>query len=126
MTNSKGFIEKRKHRRFKAKEGAFAVVTSGDNKIGQIKNISKGGLAFQYVASEKKLAGLLTMDIFRNSKEFYLKNVSVKTTSDIYVDNKSPFSTIILRQCGGKFADLADNQISQLDRFIQNYTIGEV
>ena len=125
MTNSKGFIERRKHNRFKAKEGVFAVVTSGDNKVGQIKNISKGGLAFQYVASEKKLAGLLIMDIFRSSKDFYMKDVTVKTTSDCYVDSKIPFSTIILKQCGGKFADLADNQVSQLDRFIQNYTIGE-
>ncbi len=126
MLNSKGFIEKRKHKRFKAKEGAFVVVNSGDSTIGQIKNISKDGLAFQYVASGKKIAGLLTIDIFRNSNDFYLQNLPVKTTSDFYVDNQSPFSTIILRQWRGEFADLTDNQISQLDRFIQNYTIGEI
>jgi hypothetical protein len=40
LTNRTGFIERRKHRRFKAKGGAFAAVTF-DNKIGQIKNISK-------------------------------------------------------------------------------------
>jgi len=125
MTTRTSFIERRQHKRFKAKEGAFVVVTSSDNKIGQIKNISKDGLVFRYVASEKKLAGLLTIDIFRNSKDFYLKDVAVKTTSDFYIDSKFPFSTIILRQCCGKFIDLTGNQISQLDRFIQNYTIGE-
>ena len=94
--------------------------------MGLIKDINKCGLAFQYVANGKKLAGGLTINIFRHSKEFYLKNLPFKTISDFYVDCKSPFSTIILRQCSGKFADLTDNQISQLDRFIQNYTKGEV
>jgi len=116
---------KRKSPRFRAKEGSYAAIDSNYSIMGRIKDINKCGLAFQYVANEKKLAGRLTMNIFRLSKEFYLKNLPFKTISDFYVDSKSPFSTIILRQCSGKFADLTDNQRSQLDRFIQNYTIGE-
>ena len=115
---------KRKSPRFLVKEGSYAAIDAKYHIIGLVKDINKCGLAFQYVANEKKLTGMLTIDIFRHSKEFYLKNVPFKTTSDFYVDSKSPFSTIILRQCSGKFADLTDNQISQLDRFIQNYTIG--
>lgn len=118
-------IRKRKSPRFRAKEGSYTAINSKYSIVGLIKNINKCGLAFQYVANAKKLAGRLTIDIFRHSKEFYLETLPFKTISDFYVDSKSPFSTIILRQCSGKFADLTDSQISQLDRFIHNYTIGE-
>ena len=116
---------KRKSPRLRAKEGSYAAIDSNYIIMGRIKDINKCGLAFQYVANGKKLTGQLTINIFRHSKEFYLKNLPFKTISDFYVDSRSPFSTIILRQCSGKFADLTDNQISQLDRFIQNHTIGK-
>jgi hypothetical protein len=116
---------RRKSPRFKAKKGSYAAIDSSYFMIGLIKDINNCGLAFQYVAKEKELARLMTIDIFCNSKDFFLKNVHFKTTSDFYVHSKLPFSTIILRQCGGMFTDLTDNQISQLDRFIKNYTIGE-
>ena len=115
----------RKSPRFRAKEGSFAAIDSNYGIIGHIKNINKCGLAFQYIAGEKQLAGQLTIDIFHNSREFYLKNLPFKAIADIYVDNTPPFSTTVLRQCSGKFAALTDNQTSQLDCFIQNYTIGE-
>jgi hypothetical protein len=118
-------IPKRKSPRFRAKEGSYTAINSNYSIIGLIKNINRCGLAFQYVANAKKLAGRLTIDIFRQSKEFYLKTLPFKTISDFYVDSKSPFSTIILRQCSGKFADLTESQISQLDRFIHHYTISE-
>jgi hypothetical protein len=114
---------KREQTRFRAKEGAYAAITSDYNIIGRIKDINKCGLAFQYVANGKKLTGRVTINIFRHSKEFYLKNLPFKTISDFYVDSKSPFSTIILRQCCGKFADLSGSQISQLDYFIENHTL---
>jgi hypothetical protein len=88
---------KRKSPRFRAKEGTYAAVDSNYSVIGLIKDVNKCGLAFQYVANEKQLAGLLTIDIFCNHKDFYLKDVPFKTISDFYVDSKSPFSTIIYK-----------------------------
>lgn len=116
---------KRKSPRFRAKEGTYAAVDFNYSVIDLIKDVNKCGLAFQYVANEKQLAGLLTIDIFCNHKDFYLKDVPFKTISDFYVDSKSPFSPIILKQCCGKFADLTDRQKSKLDYFISNYTMGE-
>ncbi|MBL7179654.1 MAG: hypothetical protein ABIK98_14450 [Pseudomonadota bacterium] len=115
----------RRFPRFRAKEGSYTAIDSNYSIIGLIKDINKCGLAFQYVANGKKLDGTLTIDIFCSGKAFYLKNVPFKTISDFHVDCKSPFSTIILRQCCGRFDDLTENQISQLDHFIQNYTMGE-
>lgn len=115
----------RKSPRFLVKEGSFAAIDSNYGIIGHIKDINQCGLAFQYIPNEKQLAGQLTVDIFRNSREFYLKNLPFKAIADFYVDNKPLFSTTILKQCCGKFAALTDNQISQIDYFIQNYTMGE-
>ena len=116
---------KRKNSRLQVKEVAYALITNKQAMIGMIDDVSMDGLSFQYVANGNELNGLLTMDIFRNSKDFYLKNASFKPVSDFYLDSKLPFSTIFIRRCGGKFADLAGDQISQLDRFIRDYTTGE-
>lgn len=115
----------RKSPRFLVKEGSFSAINSNYKLIGHIKNINKCGLAFQYIPNQKSLSGQLTMDIFHNSREIYLKNVPFKAIADFYIESESPFSTIILRQCSGKFDALTDNQVLQIDRFIQNYTIGE-
>lgn len=115
----------RKNPRFLAKEGSFAAIDSKYGLIGLIKDINKCGLSFQYIPNKKHLAGQLTMDIFRNRKEFYLKDLPFKAIADFYVDSNTPFSTTVLRQCCGKFAALTDNQTSQIDHFIRNYTIGK-
>jgi len=116
---------RRKSPRFRAKEGSYAAIDSKHNLIGLVKDINKCGLAFQYVGNVKELTGKLTMHIFRDHKEFYLKNVPFKTIADFYVESKSPFSSIILRQCSGKFVDLTDYQRAQLDHFLLNHTFGE-
>jgi len=114
--------DKRKHKRYRAKEGAYAAIRSGYDVIGMIKDISQSGLAFQYIANGKRINGVLTIDIFHNNRDFYLKDVPFKTTSDFNVDSKVPFSTIMLRQCGGQFNITTDNQRSQLDLFLLNHT----
>ncbi len=114
----------RKNPRFLVKEGSFAAIDSNYGVIGAIKNINKSGAAFQYIANEKQLAGPLTMDIFHNSREFYLKNLPFTAIADVYVNNTTAFSTAVLRRCSGKFDALTESQTSQLDFFIQNYTIG--
>lgn len=114
----------RSHQRFRVKEGAYAALKDDYNILGTIKDISKGGLSFQYFVREKKVSGSLTIDIFRNGKEFYLKNIPFKITSDFPESSKVPFSTIMLRNCGGKFSVLTAKQMSKLDHFIKNYTLG--
>ena len=54
MTNKKEFAERRKHERFKVKNGAIAIIRLSNalattQKYGQIINISQGGLAFRSI-----------------------------------------------------------------------------
>ncbi len=126
MTNTKDFTEKREHKRFKAKKGAFACLRSDHNKLGQIKDISKGGLAFQYDTSGGQFNGSAEMDIFLAGDNFYLKNVPVRKVVDFEVNNKISFSSLPLRQRNMEFGEMKPIQIFQLYYFIQHHTIDKI
>lgn len=118
--------EKRKHKRFKTQEGVFSELTSTTTKLGQIKNISKGGINFHYVADEEQISGSHKINIFLNDDDFHLNEIPFKVISDYCVDYNSPFSTIIMMQCSGQFNELTQKQMFQLDYLIDHYTLGEV
>jgi len=115
-------IEKRNHKRFQVKNRAYAVIGSDYNIMGFIKDISKGGLAFQYIANGNELNGFIEMNIFVGSNGYHLKDVPFKAISDFKLDKKLPFSIITLRRCGGQFGNLTNDQTFQLNHFLQDYT----
>ena len=114
----KGIAEKRIYKRYKIKDDAYAAIFSNSPKMGQIINISKGGLAFRYVADVEQITGSFKIEIFISGNGFYLKNIPFQTISDFYIDNQVPCSNVIIKQCGGQFGELTRNQTSQLDYFI--------
>ena len=125
MGNKEKRKELRKHKRVYAQHGAVAALEESKSslKIGLIANISKGGLAFNYIGKKEKISGWHKADIFLSSKRFYLKEVLFKATSDFYIDPQTPFSTVLMKQCGGEFGELTEEQKSQLDYFLKNHTI---
>ena len=114
-------IEKQKLKRFKAKEGAFAVLTS-DNKLGQIENISKWGLTFQYAGTDKPSKGATEIEIFSPAFEFYLKKVPVKAIEETEIETTVPFSSIPITQLSVEFGKMTPVQLMLLEHFIENYT----
>jgi len=125
MLNREDFTERRKHKRFKAREGAFALIGSDNTNWGQIKDISKGGLAFQYITRGKQLNGSAEMDIFLADDSFYLKKVPVRTVADFEVNNKMSLSSLPLRQRNMEFGEMKPIQIFQLYYFLQHHTLAE-
>jgi len=123
MSNKRTSTAKRKHKRFKAKEGAFAIVNSDYNKIGQIETISKGGLAFQYVADGKILSGPVEIEIFSTDRDFYLKKLSAEVVGDSAVDDTVHLSSLPVRELVVQFGKMQPIQKLLLDCFIQKYTI---
>ncbi|MBU0988524.1 MAG: hypothetical protein KKH68_14835 [Proteobacteria bacterium] len=126
MTNNRNFVDRRRHKRFKAREGAFAVPKSDANKLGRIKNVSQGGLAFQYTAREDYFEGFTEMDIFLSDDRFYMQQVPVRTILDFEVDNKTPLNSLRLRQRNIQFGDMIPIQKFQLYYFLQHHTTDEV
>ena len=121
MPDTERRIEKRKFTRFKAEQGTYVAFGTGSSLVGRLLNISGGGMAFSYIAGDAQVAGCLCVDIFLSANRFYLKSLPFKAVSDVLVAVECPFSTVLMKQCGGKFCDLNPVQQSQLEYFITNY-----
>lgn len=122
MRNKKEFIERRKHKRFKVKGGAFAVSTTDCKNLGQIKDISKGGLAFQFIENGEQAKGSIEIEIFSTVGDFYLKKLPAKTVLDFEVDNTVSSHSMPMRQWSIQFGELNYFQKLLLDFFLQKYT----
>jgi c-di-GMP-binding flagellar brake protein YcgR len=124
MNTTNERVERRKHKRFQVDNSAFVILGSHYEKLGRIIDISMGGLAFRYMtAVERPNASYLA--IVLPETNFCLDEVSAKTISDFELPDKLPASSITVRRCGVQFVNLTDNQKSQIEFFINNYTIGE-
>ncbi len=123
MLNSKKIIERRSQERHQIQQGIYALLKNGSSKLGQIVNISKGGLAFKYINHEEQIGEPVEVDIFISGNGYFLKGIPCKKISDIHVDNFVPFSTFEMRQLGVQFGEMSHGQAHQLDTFIKKYTL---
>ncbi|MFH2218855.1 MAG: PilZ domain-containing protein [Pseudomonadota bacterium] len=115
-------LERRKHERLKAKEGTFAVVTSGNRKLGQVKDISMGGLTFQYVDNGEPVDVLSEVELFSAVYDFHLKKLKVKSVEDLSIDNTVSFSSLPMRQLRIQFGTMTSDQSRLLDFFLRKHT----
>ena len=122
MRNKEELIERRKHKRFKVKGGAFAVSTPDCKNLGQIKDIGKGGLAFQFIENGEQTKGSFEIEIFSTVGDFYLKKLPVRTVLDFEVDNTVSSNSMVMRQWSMQFGELNYFQKLLLDFFLQKYT----
>jgi hypothetical protein len=126
MSDIKMSDERRQQKRFLAEEGAFAALVDQESRLGQIKDISIRGLSFRYIDSHEKLETADELKIILGNQGLYLDRVPFVKISDFEIENEFSFSTIKMRQIGLQFGELTADQKMQLERFIQQHTIGEV
>ena len=125
MTIFNEFVERRRLKRFKVKEGAFAALMPDSNKLGQILDLGKGGLSFLYIDTGEAADGSTELDIYVAGNEFYLSKLPVHIVSDVRVPNKIPINPIVMRRQGVQFGEMMPEQTSSLDSFMRLYTSGE-
>ena len=119
-------VENRKFKRFKVKDLSFALLKSDSyEELGEIIDISKGGLAFQYLVGENQIKEAVELDIILAHNGFHLKKLPCKTISDFEIINEIYFSSLKMRRHSIKFGELDNNQISELDYFIKQHTSSE-
>jgi len=115
-------VERRKTRRYKASYGMYAVVGPDASRLGQIRDISMGGLAFKYLADEARSESSDEMDIIIRQSTFCIKHLPIRTISDVELAKENAFSTVKLRRQGVQFGELTSNQVSQLKYLLKNHT----
>jgi hypothetical protein len=114
--------DRRKSKRYKMKDIAFAVLTSeSDEELGQVINISHGGLAFEYFVGSRQIRSAKYLDIMLTKNELYINKISVRTIADFEIKNELPFSTIVKRQQSVCFETLTGEQEKQIDFLIHHH-----
>ena len=113
--------ENRKLERYGVRDGAMAVIGKNANVLGQIIDISRGGLSFRYmdngmIEDQEDLLTILSTD-----QQFYLVNIPFQTVSDFALVNIPTFSSIITRRRCVRFRDLDEEQARRLEEFIRRY-----
>ncbi len=114
--------ERRKFQRYKVAYGAYAVAGPEAAKLGQIKDISLGGLAFNYLADEARSNHCNELDIIIRQDATRIEHLPVKTISDFELAQKNVFSTVKLRQLGVQFGELTPDQTTQLEHLLKTHT----
>ena len=141
-------VERRKHKRFSANDGTFAVVRSSDAplhrikkmsmgeiacavyrskpaKVGQIINLSQGGLSFSYIDRNESSSNAFEMDIIAADNSFYLDKLTFKTIMDVETSEEPSFSPITVKRQGVQFVGLTFKQLSKLEHFLRHHTRDE-
>ncbi|MCF8067681.1 MAG: PilZ domain-containing protein [Desulfobacterales bacterium] len=114
--------ERRQYERLQAKEGAFAVERKPSNILGQVIDISEGGLSFLYIDNGLAPEKTSKIGIYFSGEKFYFDEVNVENISDSPMLNKSPFTPFCLRRRSVKFGAISDDQALGLEKFISNHT----
>ncbi len=120
--------EKRRHRRFSPKVLAFAALRPDFFRLGRIRNISKSGVAFEYLdygedEENSRPKDSSQIDIFVSRETFHIMRISCRLVYDVRVDYTGSFSASLFenRCCGLEFTDLTDEQERKLDFFLKNH-----
>ncbi|UCD87998.1 MAG: PilZ domain-containing protein [Desulfobacterales bacterium] len=124
MTSSRQMVERRRHKRFRAPKGLFALLRPGYTKVGSVVDMGMSGLAFRYVARGESLNGS-HVEIFMIGDGFYPGKVPIKIISDVEVVAGTPSSRFTMRQCAVRFSELTPQQKAEIERFIESLSVGE-
>lgn len=123
MVGRKRTIERRKHKRYKAVEGAYAAISPHSHKLGQVIDISMGGLSFKYIdttSDDVEFEQPSEESIFLSSMGYYVGDLPFKTISDYEITNAPSFSSMKIRKRHVQFTDLSFKQLFDLDYYLRN------
>jgi hypothetical protein len=115
--------ERRRHPRFDMKDVAFAILKADrEEELGQIVNISRGGLAFQYFIGNREFQKADRLDVLLADSGIHVEDIKYRVVEDYELVNELPFSSITKREQRILFSDLSETQRHDIDSFIRRHT----
>jgi len=108
-------FDRREYERYEAKEGFFAGAYPN---VGQIVNVSMGGLAYNYMgmATPQEDEGEM---VICGDDCLCIDDLTCKVLSDTVVSNGTSFSKFVTRQRRLQFVDMTPEQKVTLENFIR-------
>ena len=121
--------ERRKYTRFLAEEDGYAALGANFTKVGKLKDISIGGLAFEYIdCTENCDQDSSRVAIFHSHNEFHLPNLACRLICNLAItaENEDPqFNRqYAIHRCAIQFGEITAKQRKQLEFFINHCTCG--
>ncbi len=117
---------RRSYKRFRAVDLTFVKLNADyDEDIGQLLDISRGGLALRYFKDQERSREYTDLGIFMSNGDFAVDWIPFKSVSDTVLKTNSLAGTIVLRRYAVQFEDLTPDQSAKLDYFLLNHTLGE-
>ncbi len=116
-------MERRINRRFKVKEGGFALLQSEPFIVGEINDISRGGLSFFYFERKNQNTDASGINIIFSRDSFLLAIDQFKPIADLPISQDTDnLSSLKMRRHNIQFGKLDKSEIEELEYFIDNYT----
>lgn len=119
-------IEKRKYERASPQGNAFAALGRQYTRVGRIKDICLGGLAFDYISMVSSDPDFSQVDIFLIGDVFHLYNIPCEVVYDIphpvLSKNIESIKLSPTNRCGIKFRTLPEDDMAQLKHFMASHT----
>ena len=114
--------ERRRHPRYDLKDVAFAILKADrEEELGQIVNISRGGLVFHYFIGNREFQKADRLDVLLADSGLHVENIRFRVVDDYELVNELPFSSITKREQRVLFSDLTESQIQDIDSFIRRH-----
>lgn len=110
--------EKRKHMRLAAGGNAFALVKNGVNKVGQLIDVSRGGLSFKYFSDEPISGSPPRLDVFVPGHKFLWVEIPHRTVRELDLPSEVPFSSIRMRRRCVAFGPMTEGHLLRLEVLI--------
>jgi c-di-GMP-binding flagellar brake protein YcgR len=122
-------FERRKYTRYLVRADAYAAFGSNFTKMGNTKDVSIGGLAFDYIKnSEDQGKEPFKVSIFLTKNEFFVWCLPCRLIYDFswnsFDDNQESNSFYVHRRCGLQFTDISEDQRQSLEYFCIHHTRG--
>lgn len=110
----------RQFQRFKAMNRALVLVDQGPETLPyHIMDISTGGLSFRYLGQKLKRSDIKKISLYHDH-ELIVDDLPIESISDFRLrDNLVP-----VRRCSVRFAELDEQKLSRLERFIRTFSDG--
>jgi hypothetical protein len=122
--------ERRRNARLHPKKLTFVAVRPEFSRSGELFNISRSGLCFQYLRMQNPTedeSKSIKIDIFIINNNYYLPKVPCTLIYDVE-EKKGPTlfpKDFEFRRCGLKFGEISFEQAQKLGLYLENHTVKE-
>jgi hypothetical protein len=94
---------------------------SGEEELGQIIDIGRGGLALRYFVGSRLFSDIRYLDIMGTNPQLYIENIRVRSVFVMGLKSHLPFPRVAMRRMGICFEGLTPRQAEQLDALIVDF-----